>query len=271
MANRFKKGQTVYMNRGDKMKTLVVARVIKNPHLPIYQYSFEAPHDGFACGEQSIRKTPDGRDLTLRECFVKDKEVQFRINAIASAKRTVVEESNVNFPKISVFDCVRVDFKPDLTLAKWLVEYSKGRLMIHVGSGQGHLVNMLKMRGGKSVGIEPNINKELWIKHRMERDGALIDVNEILEGEVKDYKKLMTDLGKEKGMLIIDRPKNKDFLRETVSLMPVGMELIYITLDEFPFVVNEPYFRGFDLDTQLLSPLGQSEDNDLIYSICRKS
>lgn len=66
--SRFKVGQTVYMDRGDKMRTLVVARVIDNPMIPLYQYSFEAPNGGFACGEQSIRDSVEGRDLRILEC-----------------------------------------------------------------------------------------------------------------------------------------------------------------------------------------------------------
>jgi hypothetical protein len=67
--SRFKVGQTVYMDRGDKMRTLVVARVIDNPNIPLFQYSFEEPNDGFACGEQSIRAEVDGVDLIIRDCY----------------------------------------------------------------------------------------------------------------------------------------------------------------------------------------------------------
>lgn len=65
--SRFTVGQTVYMGRGEHLKTLVVERVIENPLLPIRQYGFEGV--GFFCGEQSIRKTIDGRDLKIGECF----------------------------------------------------------------------------------------------------------------------------------------------------------------------------------------------------------
>ena len=67
---RFTAGQTVYMNRGDNLRTLVVKAAHKNPLIPIRQYEFEAPNDGFLYGEQSIRKTIGGKDLKMRDCFV---------------------------------------------------------------------------------------------------------------------------------------------------------------------------------------------------------
>jgi len=68
--SRFKVGQTVYMGRDKTLITLIVKRVIKNPLLPIRQYGFEAPNDGFICGEQSIRKSINGKDLRVRDCFI---------------------------------------------------------------------------------------------------------------------------------------------------------------------------------------------------------
>ena len=85
---RFKVGQTVYSGRGKNEKAMVVARVIKNPLIPIHQYTFEAPNDGFACGEQSIRANSENPDLELSECFVDDgSEVPTVFNTIASATR----------------------------------------------------------------------------------------------------------------------------------------------------------------------------------------
>lgn len=271
--SRFIKGQTVYMDRGLKMKTLIVKNVIDNGVIPIFQYTFEAPHDGFACGEQSIRDTPDGADLKLSECFKENhiKENTARINTIASALRQVVDETEQGYPKIEIFNDFRVDFKPNLVLTKWLAKYANGKIFIHVGSGQGHLVNMLKMSQARAIGIEPNINKQEWIKWRLHRDTIDgIDINEILEGSIERYGKLLTDT-KNNAIVIIARPKNKDFVRTTLQLMPKGMELIYIVTDELPMVMNEPYFGGFDLDIKLLEHEGISEDNEFIYSITERN
>ena len=67
--SRFKKGQVVWSGRDEHERELTVARVINNPLIPIRQYTFEAPNDGFACGEQSLRENQDDEDLKLRDCF----------------------------------------------------------------------------------------------------------------------------------------------------------------------------------------------------------
>lgn len=274
--SRFKVGKTVYMDRGDKMRTLVVAKVHDNPMVPVYQYSFEAPNDGFACGEQSLRDTADGKDLKMSDCFKENytKEAATRVNTIASALRQVVsEESSGLFyrdevPKLSIFDDFRVDFKPDLKLVKWLVNYANGRIIIHVGSGQGHLVNMLKWQGGgRAMGIEPNFNKQEWIKWRMHRDGADIDVNEILEGDVQKYASLIK-ASNDKAILLITRPKVKDFVEETVEIMPSGMELIYVTTDKIRSVKTDYCFYETTSIEQLRNE-GCSEDDELIYSMIK--
>lgn len=262
--SRFKKGQTVWKGRGEKARKMIVAKAHNNPLIPVYQYTFEAPYDGFACGEQSLRSTEHGPDLKMRDCFKKDhaKENASRVNTIASALRQVVSEetSGLRIPNLSTFDNFRVDFKPDLKLTKWLTHYANGRMFIHVGSGQGHLVNMLKMSGARAVGIEPNIDKEEWIKWRITRDGANIDVNEILEGGVERYASLINALGKDKAILIIARPKNMDFVKTTYEMMPKGMELLYVT-EVGVNLIAKP--------CELLEHEGISEDNEVIYSLTK--
>jgi hypothetical protein len=261
--SRFTVGQTVWSGRGSKIREMVVDKVHKNPRIPIHQYSFKAPFDGFFCGEQSIRATKDGRDLTLSECFVKDKEADTRVNTIASALRTEVSEQNsmINLPKMSTFDSFRVDFKPSLEMCEWLKEYADGRVIIHVGSGQGHLVRMLKMTRAKVIGIEPNFNKDWWLKFRIHRDGENFDsINEILEGTVGRYKKLISGMG-DKALLIFARPKVFDFVIEGLQNMPKEMEALYIDT-EFPEELNE-----FVLNTTLLKHKGVSEDNEVVISI----
>lgn len=268
--SRFKVGETVYMGRGLHQKELVVARVIDNPLLPIFQYSFEAPNNGFACGEQSLRKHPDDPDLRLNECWKENhsKENVTRVNTIGSALRRVIDEDSSGLfgsetPTLKTFDDFRVDFKPDLKLVKWLVKYADNRLIVHVGSGQGHLVTMLRQANNwldrNAIGIEPNINKQEWLKWRISRDGANADVNEILDGRIEDYEKLLTDMGKDRVLLVIARPKIKDFVSTTFNLMPKGMELLYIDTAE-PFFVNE---------FTKLTHEGVSEDSELIYSVIK--
>lgn len=138
--SRFKVGQTVYYGRGEKMKTLVVAKVHKNPLIPVRQYTFEAPNDGWGCGEQSLRDTPDGRDLRLGECFVDDDKVEVptRINTIASAKRHPIfmDRLEGGLDVGNTFSDSDIFFRPNIKMVRWLKEHANGRLIIDVGCGQ---------------------------------------------------------------------------------------------------------------------------------------
>lgn len=255
--SRFKVGQTVYMGRGDKMRTLVVARVIKNPMIPIRQYTFEAPNDGFACGEQSIRAKIEGRDLKISECILKDKTAEILVNTMASAMSTKVDIPN----ELNSFKNMAVSFNPDFEFCKWLGERANGRLIIHVGSSQGHLVNMLKRKYPRTIGIEPNISKTEWLKWRALR-GYNIEVNEILEQDVAATTKMINTLGKDKVLLVIACPNKYDFTLETFNIMSEGMELILIEN-------KDNQFKTSSFNKELLEHKGSSEENVLVYSIIK--
>jgi len=271
---RFKVGQTVYSGRGDNEKKMVVARVIKNPLIPIHQYTFEAPYDGFASGEQSIRAKSDSPDLKLRDCFVDDgSEVPTRINTIASATRKsiMMDRLEGGMDVGTLFDDSDIFFRPDLKMVKWLKERANGRLIMDIGSGQGHLVNMLKREGARAMGIEPNINKQEWIKWRMTHrySGEEIDVNEVMDYRVQDtfVKKLIESLGKDQVMLVFARPCHSDFVEVGIRNMPEGMEALYITVPENLDIHND--LGRFKQDAVLLDHEGVSEDDEVVYSIIR--
>jgi len=253
--SRFEKGQTVYMGRGDKMKTLVVEAIIDNQLIPVYQYRFKAPNDGFACGEQSLREEIDGEDLKMSECFKHDtnKIVRTRVNTIAHAKRYVVSGEEVG--AVQLFPDIQVLFRPSIPMVKWIKQYAAVRLIIHVGSGQGNLVYMLKQFAkAKAVGIEPNMNKMQWITWRLQNDRVEnLDINEVLEGGVEKYKSMIKSLDK-KCLLIISRPRNDKYLKKTINIMNSGMEMLYIDLDNS----NLP-------ESELITHDGISENNEKVY------
>lgn len=263
--SRFKKDQTVYSGRGDKLQTLVIARVHKNPMLPIHQYAFKPPNDGYLVGEQSIRGTIDGKDLTLGECMIENNEIATRVNTIMSAKRNTVrfDEHGVE----DIFNDCNLFFRPDIEFCEWLKEYAGERLIIDVGSGQGHLVRMLKMVGVKRViGIEPNIDKEMWIKWRLSHDSynGIFDVNEILQGTVESHKKLIYGL-KEKVLLVFARPCHSDFVETGIYNMHDDAEALYITVPENLERYND--LGSYKKDAVLLDHKGSSEDSEVVYSI----
>lgn len=270
---KFKVGQTVYSGRGDKMQTLVIAKVHKNPLIPIHQYSFEAPNDGWACGEQSLRATPDGRDLKMGECFVDghDDEVRTRINTLASAKRHPIfmDRLEGGLDVGGLFDDSDVFFRPDITFVKWLIKYANGRIIVDVGSGQGHLVTMIKRFGGHAFGLEPNIDHAEWIKWRSMQGGDL-DVNEILPYRIQDplSQKLIENLGKDRAMLVFARPCHSDFVEVGIRNMPEGMEALYITIPENLLEYSD--LGRFEKDAFLINHEGQSEDDEVVYSVIRR-
>lgn len=262
--SRFIVGQKVWYGRGKHERQYVVARVIDNPLIPVYQYSFEAPHSGFACGEQSLRENQHDRDLKISECYKEDfeKDVETKINTIASALRTPVSLS-----EYGVNSDIDVLFKPDLLMTDWIINHANGRLIIDVGSGQGHLVRMLKMRGARAIGLEPNLDKEWWIKWRLTRDGANIDVNEILDRTIQESTGLISSLGKDKVMLIFARPKSRKFVEIGIENMPKGMEALYINSQENYIketLTDLGKFLGYSTE---ISHQGFSEDSEKVYSI----
>jgi hypothetical protein len=271
---RFKVGQTVFSGRGDKEKKMVVARVIKNPLIPIHQYTFEAPHNGFACGEQSIRAKSDNPDLKLGDCFVDDgSEVPTMINTIASAKRhpIMMDRLEGGLDVGDLFSDSDIFFRPDLKLCEWLKDHANGRLIMDVGCGQGHLVNMLKRVGARAMGIEPNLNKREWLKWRMmsTHPDDYFDVNEVLSYRIEDtfIKKLIENLGKDQVMLVFARPCHSEFVSNGIRNMPDGMEALYITVPENLTKYND--LGRFKKNAVLLKHEGISEDNEVIYSIKR--
>lgn len=255
---KFKVGQTVYMGRGDKMQTLVVEKVHKNPLLPIHQYTFEGHN--FACGEQSIRATPDGRDLTMKECFVEDKEMEFRVNTFANGLKGIVGEREAGMhSNMSTFDSVRVNFRPDIEMCDWFKNYANGRLIMHVDSGQGHFVRMLKQFSKARVtGIERYVNKELMLDLRHNLRGFVGDeLNEILQGDLKRWHGLVEKLG-DKVVLVFTRPKDNKNLNYAINNFMGKCEILLVGLP----VAN------WESDTwQIIDHKGQSEDNELVYSL----
>jgi len=263
--SRFIKGDKVYMGRGDKMRTMIVDRVIDNPMLPVYQYKFEAPHDGFACGEQSIRATPDGRDLKISECYKDqyEEDVDTHYNTIANGFSQKIDATDLGFPQTAF---TNLFFKPDLILVRWLKEYANGRMIIDVGCGQGHLVRMLKMVGAKAMGLEPNFNYKKYMEMRLLKGGNISDsVNEILPMDVQRAAGLIQGMG-DKAMLIFARPCHSDFVEVGLDIMPNGMEALYITLPQQNLELYDDLGKYRD-QAVLLDHKGISEDSEVIYSI----
>lgn len=262
--SRYIVGQTVYMGRGDKMRTLTVKRVIDNPMLPLYQYSFEEVN--FACGEQSVRDTIEGRDLTISECTKDNYEDQVitGYNTRSNGYGQKIDATDAEFEDSSL---TNLFFKPDLKFCKWLKARANGKLIIDVGCGQGHLVRMLKMVKAKAMGIEPNLDYGAYMQMRMLRGDISDSVNEILPYSIESAESLINGLGAEKCMLVFARPCHSNFVTVGLRNMPDGMEAIYITVPENLDLYND--MGEFEDIAEFVEHEGRSEDNEVVYSIIK--
>lgn len=265
--SRFKKGDTVWMGRGENERKMVVAKVINNPMLPVYQYSFEPPHDGFACGEQSIRAEQWDEDLKISDCYKdeedeisEDDEAATRINTSAMMTRTPID---LSIHGVSNSMPGGLFFKPNLIFTEWLAKYANGRVIVDVGAGQGHLVRMLKMSGARALGIEPLFNYNEYMKYHLVR-GIVPDPNEMMPMTVKQAGGIISGMGN-KAMLIFARPCHSDFVVEGLDLMSNGSEALYITVPENLQKYND--LGHYEDQAVLLEHEGISEDNEVIYSI----
>jgi len=265
--SRYQKGQSVYMGRGDKLRELVVERVHNNPLIPVFQYTFEAPNDGFACGEQSIRGTKNGKDRTVGQSYKEDYQIDMatNINTMASATGKSVNGDDQGYG--GIFSDTDVQFRPDLKLVKWLKDYANGRIIIDVGCGQGHLVNMVKMTGAKVIGIEPKFNHQEWVKWRglYRHNDALPDINEILPRKIEDCKKLINGMGASNVLMVFARPNDGEFVDVAIRNMAKDMEALLITTPENIKKYN--VLGEYVLKAEPIEHEGQSEGNEVMLLI----
>lgn len=268
--SRFKVGQKVWIGRGKSEREVVVARVVKNPLIPIRQYEFEAPHDGALYGEQSIRDERDGRDLRLGECFVDDDEIDddvaTRMNTTSMMTREPIRVEEFGVEKALASG--NLFFRPNREFCEWLRDYADGRMIIDVGAGQGHLVRMLEMAGAGVIGLEPNFDMEAYISYAAIK-GMRPNINQMLPMTVQSAKNLINGMGKgNKALLVFARPCHSDFVEIGIENMPDEMEALYITVPE-----NIERYRDlgkFHGQAVLLEHKGISEDNEVVYSIRKK-
>lgn len=266
---RFEKGDTVWYGRGEHAKEMVIARVIDNHLLPIYQYSFEPPHDGFACGEISIREEEHGPDLKMADCYKDEEEDIDSASSIEAATR-------INTTAMMTRQPVRLDdfgvegampgnlfFRPDIKFVEWIKDYADGRVIMDIRAGQGHLVRMLKMVGARAFGIEPYFNPEIYRKYHMSR-GNVPDPNEMLAMTVEQAAGIISGM-KEKVLLIFARPCHSNFVEEGMNIMDKETEALYITIPE-----NLKLYRDmgkYHDQAVLLNHEGISEDDEVVYSV----
>lgn len=251
----YKIGDTAYLNSNK----VTIAKVIDNPMLPVYQYQFEPPFNNIACAINSLSDTPGGPCHRMWE-DEKDEEfneVDARVNTVAMTTNTLIEESALG---VSVF------FKPDFTFVKWLAEYAEDRMIIDVGSGQGHLLRMLKRVGAKVMGLEPDFDYVGFMNSQIHRTRGGINPNEVLPWTVQRASKLIQGMG-DKVLLVFARPCHSTFVEEGIDNLLPGQEALYITIPENLDRYND--LGKYEEEAVLLDHQGTSEDEEVVYSVTK--
>ena len=248
----FKKGDVVYMGK----QRLVVKKVIDNPLLPCYQYTFKGTN--MACACQVLSDTLNGERYKLSDDFKEDNEdkVQTIINTTANLKNNVIAEVALG---INVF------FKPDFVFCNWLKEYAGDRMIIDVGCGQGHFLRMMKRTGIKIIGLEPNFDHMAYMISKTLR-GSNFDPNEILPWDIERAKNLIQGL-KNKVLLVFARSCHSNFVVKGIDNLLPTQEALYITVPENLELYNDLGF--YRKRAVLLDHKGTSEDGEVVYSITK--
>jgi hypothetical protein len=261
--SRFKVKQKVWYDRGKHERELTVKKVIDNPMLPVYQYAFEEVN--FVCGEQSLRAKQNSPDLKIRDCYKKHDNVLTMVNSLATASRQIFAIEELGVAK-TFGDCL-LGFKPDFVMVKWLAAYAKGRLIIDVGSGQGHLIDMLERSGAKCMGVDPEFDLQTFMEYRLSRGNDIPNVNTVLPRTIESCANLINGMGKDKVLLVFARPDEYGYVLNGLDMLDKGIESLYIaTGEDFEYDTHLKYYKG---KATLVAHEGRSEDNENVYSIVK--
>lgn len=260
---RFKVGQTVYMGRDDKMKTLVIESIRDIESINLYQYFFENTNMGV--GEHMLRDSVDGEDLTLIGCVNKtteelDNQTRTTVNTFGYTSGFTNDMNNELYT--SVF------FKPNLEFCEWLVEYAGDRMIFEIGVGTGHLLKMIKMcnPARPPMGIEPNFDYIKSVKSKMVEDQSH-NVNEVLPYNVTRAKFLLSAFKPDQTLIVCARPCHGSHIVEALDYMQDGVEFLYITLPEN--IEEYDDLGDYESIAREIEFEGNSEDNEVVYSIIK--
>lgn len=184
-------------------------------------------------------------------------EVTTRINTTAMATGNMIEESAL---EVGAF------FKPDFTFVKWLAAYAGDRMIIDVGSGQGHLLRMLKRVGVKVMGLEPEFDYVGYMNFKIHRNRGDFNPNEVLPWTVQRASKLIQGMGGNV-LLVFARPCHSTFVEDAIDNLLPGQEALYITIPENLDRYND--LGEYKDKAMLLNHQGTSEDEEVVYSVIK--
>jgi SAM-dependent methyltransferase len=108
-------------------------------------------------------------------------------------------------------------FEPTAEFLDWLAKYAKGRFVFDVGCGAGHILLELHKLGTKALGIDP--------VYKYERAPISLCTC-VMPCEAKECALLLTN---ENSLVLFCRPCHNGFVAETIKLLPVSSEILYIS------------------------------------------
>lgn len=147
-------------------------------------------------------------------------------------------------------------FIPDTTMLKWLKEYANGRLILDIGSGDGHITRSLHKLGAKVMGLEP-----LAEYNGMEFVNTGV---RIMPWKIEEHPTFFVGRG-DKVLLLFARPCHSDFVSKTLDMKDPETEALYITLPENLIEYND---LGKHHDKAVLvNHEGISKDREVVYSV----
>lgn len=158
-------------------------------------------------------------------------------------------------------------FKPDSKFINWIVDYANDRMILDVGSGDGHIMRALHNAGHvKIVGVDPFVNYMDFMKKAMKECGQSLQVipSEVDSEIVNKFINGIGEQGKEI-LVLLCRPCHHPFLTKyTCDLAKLNhVEVLYIGLPENVYGDLDRY--GFKY-TQIEHE-GTSEENEIVLKI----
>jgi hypothetical protein len=155
-------------------------------------------------------------------------------------------------------------FKPDQKFIDWLVGYANGRMIIDVGSGPGIVTASLLDSGARICGLEPFADLRKVADKNMERMINGKEVLHILNRRIEQMPELFVGRG-DRVLLLFARPCHSYFVSNALDMKDADTEALYITIPENLTRYND--LGDFHNEAILLNHEGESEDNEVVYSI----
>lgn len=196
---------------GDEAVT--ISSINKN-FIGVKMVGFEEKGD-VRIGEHYLKRNHDEPDMKMSDSLPSRESQDAFLNGIANATNMIDQE----MAKRAGFEGGVIFFSPDMEMVEWLKDYSGDRMLIDVGSGSGHLLNLLKNRGKRyMMGIEPTFDFDAYLGRMTMRSST--DLMHILPKPVEECAGMLKNWVKTKKACLL-------FSQDLVIVILLRKELTY--------------------------------------------